>query len=117
MEKYFTLLADYNRRANEAMYEILSAQDKEELTKECGSYYRSIDGIVRHLCQSDLTWLSRIKAAFGDLGTLSGVDPERLGPQGASDLPALKKIRAELDQLFEKLAAELTDAHLSREFV
>ncbi|WP_455383004.1 DinB family protein, partial [Salinispira pacifica] len=57
------------------------------------------------------------KSAFGDLGALSGMDREGLSPQEAPDLPALKDRRAALDQLLEKLAAELTDAHLSREFV
>ena len=116
MIEYFSLLAEYNRKANEAMYAILSSLSDEQRSAEIGSYYRSIAGTVRHILSSDLIWLTRISAAFPALAAVR-FNSDELSPAENIGFSALRDRRARVDAVFEGLAREVTEDLVQRDLV
>ncbi len=117
MIDYFGLLAQYNRRANEAMYALLASLPQESWHREVGSFYRSISGVAHHIYQADLLWLKRIGAGFPGLKAPASVHGEEKprADEGAPELAPLRDRRVRLDSVFQKLAGELTEEVLQRE--
>ena len=54
MKDALALLVSYNRSANEDVYALLADADPELLTRDSGSYYGSILGLLNHLLLADL---------------------------------------------------------------
>jgi uncharacterized damage-inducible protein DinB len=75
----FSLLARYNREANEKLFAILAALPAGEFSAARGSYFDSIGGILSHVISGDINWMRRFRELFGDSGTLAHT---RLQPAG-----------------------------------
>jgi uncharacterized damage-inducible protein DinB len=72
MRELFQLLAEYNKQTNLEVLGILEGIPQERLSKDLGSYYSSILGIMNHILVTDATWIRR----FGNnLPELNGVMP------------------------------------------
>jgi uncharacterized damage-inducible protein DinB len=67
----FVLLSGYNAVTNRELLEILRGVPQEDLTRDLGSYFASILGIVNHVLVSDVSWLGRFSAAIPELSELS----------------------------------------------
>lgn len=119
MIEYFRLLAGYNRQANDAMFKILSSLTEEQRTGDTGSYYGSIDGVVRHILQADLTWLMRIAAAFPALTSLAPArfNSDELSPAGTVDFAGLRERRSRVDEVIESFVAEITEELVKTDLV
>jgi uncharacterized damage-inducible protein DinB len=76
---HFSLLARYNRAANEKLFAHLAALPAEVFTADRGSYFGSIRGILGHLMTCDINWMRRFRELFGDAGPLAH---PRLSPEG-----------------------------------
>lgn len=76
---HFSLLARYNRTANETLFALLAALPAGEFTTERGSYFGSIRGILGHLITCDINWMRRFRELFGDMAVLAH---PRLNPAG-----------------------------------
>jgi uncharacterized damage-inducible protein DinB len=63
--RHFSLLARYNRDANIVLLDLLSGVSSDELCRERGSYFGSIQGILDHIIAGDINWLRRFRELFG----------------------------------------------------
>jgi uncharacterized damage-inducible protein DinB len=109
-----TLLAKYNKAANEKMNAVISTLSGEEWDKPLGGYFSSVRGLCSHLYICDFNWLRR----FRNLRDFSGLkDPffdkaysfhDVLFPDKAEYLAK----RPELDDKLLAFAAEITDQDL-----
>lgn len=114
--------AQSNRRSNGVLYETLKeVEDESLLTKEIGSPFHSIMGILSHLYICDVVWLRR----FGD-GGLSHVaavqDPAVTGFEFIHfrhltfpELDQWWQGRPHMDNLLESLVGALDDAELAKD--
>jgi uncharacterized damage-inducible protein DinB len=119
MEQTYALLAEYNAYANGLLLGVLDKAPPELLTKDAGSWYRSILGLLNHIMRSELGWLARFKATPGGFTTLASpaaaFDPATAPQQLYDNFADLAKRRRELDALFVAFAAELTEEVLDKE--
>jgi len=102
--RHFTLLARYNRAANEALVGFLDKLPPAELCKPRGSYFGSIQGILDHVIMCDLNWLRRFREVFPKAEPLNR---PRLSPPGHAwtvfefpDYAEFRRERAKVDAIF-----------------
>ena len=116
MKEYFPILARYNRLANNDMIDILETLPFEKVSEEVGSYFKSIFGILNHLCNSDIAWLQRIRKSVPGLTALENpeLDITVPWPDGwlVTTLDEYRSKRARLDKIFLDLSNELSDEAL-----
>ncbi len=119
MKEIYVLLAEYNASVNEVLYGVLEKAPAGLVTKEAGSYYGSILGLLNHILRSDLDWLNRFRASphgFRSLATSAiDVDPATAPKPLYDNLADLSRRRKQVDEVFSAFAAELTDDVLRRE--
>ncbi len=119
MKQIYALLAEYNAHANGLLLDVLQRAPEGLVTKEAGSYFGSILGVLNHILRSDLGWLSRLHASQPTLHSLAGVaatfDPATAPRQLYDNLAGFAKRRREVDAVFAALAADLTDQVLRGE--
>jgi uncharacterized damage-inducible protein DinB len=106
---HFSLLARYNRSANETLFALLADLPEGEFDKEHGSYFDSIRGILNHLITCDINWMRRFRELFGNEGPLAH---PRLDPAGHAwktfefdSLEALTRERGIVDGLLTDFIA------------
>jgi uncharacterized damage-inducible protein DinB len=63
MKEMFSIFAQYNRGANQAILTILKGLSLEELEKDRGSYYKSLMGLIRHILEGSVYLMGLLKAA------------------------------------------------------
>jgi uncharacterized damage-inducible protein DinB len=107
--RHFSLLARYNREANEAMIAHLSSLGAEELAAPRGSHFGSIQGILDHVIMCDINWLRRFRELFSRDEPLNR---PRLSPPGHAwtkfefpDFGEYRRERAVVDAVFEDWVA------------
>jgi uncharacterized damage-inducible protein DinB len=62
MEQYnFSILAKYNKEANEKMNNIIKTLSEEEWNKIFNGYFKSIHELCSHIYIADYNWLNRFK--------------------------------------------------------
>jgi uncharacterized damage-inducible protein DinB len=83
------LRADYNRWANERLYEACAQLGDADYRADLGAFFRSVHGTLNHLLLGDLLWLARIRGTAPPAG--------RLDAELAPDLPALRRRQAQSD--------------------
>jgi len=119
MKEIYVLLAEYNAHVNGLLFGVLEKAPAGLVTKEAGSYYGSILGLLNHILRSDLSWLNRFRASphgFRSLTTAAiEFDPATAPKQLHDTLADLWKRRGQVDEVFGALAAELTDEVLRRD--
>ncbi len=119
MKEIYSLLAEYNANANGILLGVLEKAPAELITKDAGSWFGSILGILNHILRSDLAYLARIRASRPELKSLAApaaaYDPATAPKQLYDNFADLAKRRRQVDEVFKLFAAELTDAALARE--
>ncbi len=119
MKEIYVLLAEYNAYVNGVLYELLEKVPPELVTRDSGSYYKSILGLLNHILSSDLNWLNRFRASPQGFRSLNapGVDLDSapLQKQPYTKLADWWKRRKQVDELYKSFAAELTDKVLPSE--
>lgn len=56
---YALLMAEYNRWMNERLYALCAGLSDEELKRDRGAFFRSIQGTLDHILWGDRAWLAR----------------------------------------------------------
>jgi uncharacterized damage-inducible protein DinB len=116
MKNIFNILAKYNEITNQEMIKVLETIDSEKLTKDLGSYYGSILGILNHHLMADIGWL---RALGNNVPSLDFIPPllnhfpsSRLPPKELywASLKDYKPIRIEIDNLLKRVVQKLSDS-------
>ncbi|MFX1476720.1 MAG: DinB family protein [Promethearchaeota archaeon] len=116
MKNIFDILAKYNELTNQEMIKILETIDSEKLTKDLGSYYGSILGILNHHLMADIGWL---RALGNNVPSLDFLPPllnrfpsSRLPPKKLywASLKDYKQIRTEIDDLLKRVVQRLSES-------
>jgi uncharacterized damage-inducible protein DinB len=119
MKETIALLAEYNAHANRLLFGVLAKAPADLITRDSGSWYGSILGLLNHIMRSELGWLARFKATPGGFKTLEGpaaaFDPATAPRQLYGHLADLARRREELDALLIAFAAELSDDAAGKE--
>jgi len=71
MRELFQLLAEYNKQTNQEVLGILEGLPQEKLSKDLGSYYSSILGIMNHILITDTTWIRRFANNLPELNVVT----------------------------------------------
>lgn len=107
MDKYFSVLANYNAWANGVLLQDAAKAGADELNADQGANFSSIMGILNHLILADRLWLFRF--------TGQGEAPSSVGGIPFPDFVELTSARRELDARIVKYASTLTEEILARQ--
>jgi uncharacterized damage-inducible protein DinB len=104
-KEHFQLMAAYNRRMNEQIYQVSNKLEKEELQRDAGAFFGSVLGSLNHILVGDLLWLSRFGSHNNDYVTLIKLSeypkPQKLSDILYSEFSELFKARKEIDILIQ----------------
>jgi len=90
MKDHFSMFAQYNRWANERLYEAAAAISDADYRKDRGAFFGSVHGTLNHLVVADRIWMRRF--------TGEGSTHTRLDEIACDDLPALSIARRDEDE-------------------
>lgn len=114
----FSLLASYNQWMNIRLYQLASELSEEQLLQNRGAFFGSVVGTLNHLLVADLVWLNRFKQlpnAPAVLQRLSNFPvATALDQLLYPDFSQLQQARAQIDDLFLVLCADLNEQHLQQ---
>jgi uncharacterized damage-inducible protein DinB len=117
MKEIYSLLAEYNAKANGILLGVLEKAPAGLLPREAGSYFGSILGVLNHILRSDLGYLARIRASRPEFRSLAApaaaYDPATAPKQLYDNLADLADRRRQVDEVFNLFVAELTDDALA----
>jgi uncharacterized damage-inducible protein DinB len=116
MKYFFQLMADYNAQANRRMYQIIRNTPEYLLTKDNGSYFDNLLGLLNHHLWADIGWLKGYRDSDVQLEALQNPVLD-IGLPGwkaniTDDLDELWEIRQEVDKLFLKFTREVSEEAL-----
>ena len=115
MDKYmFESFADYNKRANNQMNNIIQTLSEEEWNKPFSSYWKSIHELCSHIFIGDYGWLNRFRT-FIDSKHLSNEYFEKNFEWGEiifENINEYMKMRNELDEKIIMFINEITNDDL-----
>jgi len=104
---HFRLMAGYNSRMNEQVYQAASNLSHSDLNKDVGAFFGSTLGTLNHILVGDLLWLSRFcehTDHYKSLGKIKGYpSPRSLEEQLYSNLVDLSRTRKEIDDIISGL--------------
>jgi uncharacterized damage-inducible protein DinB len=107
----FTLLAKYNKKANETMNGLIKTLSDEEWEKSLGGFFSSVRSLCSHLYIADFTWLKR----FSKLRQFTTLTEDFLGRKLSFDETLFEardeylRRRPELDDIIAAFAGELNE--------
>ena len=116
---HFLLMADYNQRMNNQLFEAADKLTTEELCADRGAFFTSILGTLNHILVGDLIWLSRFSSHSNSYRSLADLS-ELPKPAGLSDviypeLSSLRDARSRVDSSIKRwLAEEVKEADFSK---
>jgi uncharacterized damage-inducible protein DinB len=108
MKSHFTMLAGYNRWANELLYAAARGLSDADYRADRGAFFGSLHGTLNHLLVADRVWMRRF--------TGTGPVQTRLDEILFADLPALERERKEEDERIMGYVDGLAEADLSKTF-
>ncbi len=110
MKEILLLMARYNQTVNKLLFDQLATCDDERLTRETGSYFDNLLGLLNHILVSDLGWLVAYRDSNLDLPSLNSpiLDFEHPGWKNNlyNNLMDLKEHRDKIDTLFVEFVEE-----------
>ena len=116
----FRLMAQYNQQMNAKLYQCAQQLKHEDLIKDMGAFFRSVQGTLNHLLVADIIWLRRFAshpAQFQSLQAVTAMEqPHALDQVLHEDLSELAAHRELLDNIIVTFVDELTDETLSTHF-
>jgi len=95
-------LFEYNEWANEQVLEAAARVSEEELTRERGVSFGSVQGILLHILGSHVSWLMKWT---GETPPIAKVEPGRV-------MPAIRQSYANAHELLRKFVDGLSDGRL-----
>jgi uncharacterized damage-inducible protein DinB len=106
MKELFQLLSKYNAQTNAEMVGILEKVPAEQVTKDVGSFYGSILGLLNHMLVADVLWLKRFCKQFPALEVIKPKLPA-FHMEGWKDIiwpsfAALKPVRSNVDEAIKQ---------------
>ena len=106
-------MAEYNKVANEKLYEILENDASALLAEDTGSYFDTIMGLLNHILLSDLGWLTAYRDSNLDLPILKSpileFDHPGWGKSLHGEFPDLKAHRDSTDDLFIRFVGSTSE--------
>jgi uncharacterized damage-inducible protein DinB len=113
MKELFQLLSKYNAQTNAEMIGVLEKLTAEQITKDVGSFYGSILGLLNHILVSDVFGIKRFFKQFPELEQTRNKLPT-FRMEGWKDiiwpsLAALKPIRTAVDEAIQQACELLTE--------
>ncbi len=110
---YFRLLANYNQRMNDGVYDVASRLTEKQLAENRGAYFSSIIGTLNHILVGDTIWLKRFSEHPAKLSSLEYVqsldNPSALDVVLYEDFYELSRIRRLVDAMIIQFVQELSD--------
>ena len=110
MKEILLLMARYNQAVNKQLFDQLATCDDELLTRESGSYFENLLGLLNHILVSDLGWLAAYRDSNLDLPSLNSPVLEFEHPGWKknlfTNLMDLKEYRDKTDALFVDFVEE-----------
>jgi len=82
---HFILMADYNRRINNQILNIIAPLTDEQLLEDRGAYFNSIIGTLNHILVGDIIWLTRFSCHREYYASLQSVT-QLAKPKGLNDV-------------------------------
>jgi uncharacterized damage-inducible protein DinB len=108
MKQHFSMMAAYNRWANQKIYEAASELSGEEFLRDMGAFFTSVMGTLNHLLVTDRIWMKRF--------TGEGDAPAGLDTILFADHPSLYKARRAQDARIVEWIDGLTAKDLAGRF-
>jgi uncharacterized damage-inducible protein DinB len=108
MRERYTMLAGYNRWANERLYEAAARLAGADYRADRGLFFKSVHGTLNHLLLADRIWMRRFT---GEGETYSKLDAILF-----EDFPALREARRAEDARIEGYIGALTPETLAGTF-
>jgi uncharacterized damage-inducible protein DinB len=121
VKEILSALARYKLNVDESLLGILGKLGEDELLAPTRAFYPTIYDALKHLFNSDVNWIKRLKAAFPKSPTLAACrfadfDPQALKAPFAEGGARLYADIRELDRAVVALLAELGDRELAAAF-
>jgi uncharacterized damage-inducible protein DinB len=117
MKEVILALAKYNRGANLNLIETLEKAGTEVVSKETGTYYKTVIGTIHHCFWYELTWLKRYRA-LGDYPALRAAvldkEIDALKAETGDDFTRLAALMKEIDSISVAFAQEVSAEDLLR---
>ena len=98
--EHFGKLADYNRWANQRLYDAAAALPAPARLRDVGIYFKSLQATLHHLIATDNAWMALI----------GGEKIVPLTLAADSDFAALSALRLQMDERLRVLVARMDDA-------
>lgn len=109
----FWLMAKYNQRMNQVIYEAAAKLDDYDLKLDRGAFFGSIFGTLNHLLVGDIIWLKRFNDHPAEFKSLIPVSefplPKALNVIICPELESFYLAREKLDRVIIEFVAELDD--------
>jgi uncharacterized damage-inducible protein DinB len=117
---HFQLMANYNRRMNEQVYQASVNLSSAELEEDVGAFFKSILGSLNHIIIGDLLWLSRFathSSRYQSLGRLAAYPkPSSLDEQLFGNFGDYWVARKDIDEIIQEwLSNEVVEADFGRD--
>lgn len=118
LQHNFSLLASYNQRMNETLYQLASALSTDQLFQNRGAFFGSVAGTLNHLLVADLVWLNRYQQLSNPPRVLQQLSnfpvPSTLDQMLYPHFNQLHQVRIQIDVLLITLCAELDEQQLQQ---
>ncbi|SIT01517.1 DinB family protein [Neptunomonas antarctica] len=122
VKDHFRLMAAYNRRLNEQLYQAAASLPEAELERDVGAFFKSIMGSLNHIVVGDLLWLSRFATHAESYQSLARLEtypkPGSLDERLFDDFNACWAVRKELDEIIQEwLLSEILEVDFDRDLI
>ncbi len=112
---HFQLMATYNRRMNEQIYQVSVGLPEAELERNVDAFFKSILGALNHIVVGDLLWLSRFATHSPRYQSLTRLQmyptPSSLDELLYNNLDAYWVVRRDIDVIIQEwLSNEVLEA-------
>jgi len=120
MLQHVRLLANYNARFNNQVFDAAAKLDLNEFQADRGAFFKSVCGTLNHILVGDILWFTRFYKSFKPYSTLAPVFdlpvPQSLDHIPYPELPALHEARQIMDGMISRWAhEELTEQDLEQD--
>lgn len=117
MKDVMEAVAKYNQGVNVNLIETLDKAGSAILTKETGTYYKTVLGTIQHCFWYEVSWLKRLKALGNYHSLQAAVLSEELDALKANvgdDWNKLSDLMKEIDSLFVSFVKEVNPEDLGK---
>lgn len=117
MKDVILALAKYNRGANQNLIDTLEKAGADIVTKETGTFYKTVLGTIQHCFWYEVSWLKRYKV-LGDYSSLKAAllneDIDALKARVGDDFAKIAVLMKEVDSLYVSFVEEVSAKDLEK---